>query len=70
MSVQCYSGNISRESISFFHFSAKKRDLYDKFGKEGLTGGGGGGEYCYVHFASFLMTIFYEFFKHIGEELY
>lgn len=25
-----------------FKFVAKKRDIYDKYGKEGLNGGGGG----------------------------
>lgn len=26
----------------FFKFIAKKRDIYDRYGKEGLNGGGGG----------------------------
>lgn len=29
--------------IVFLKFKAKKRDIYDKYGKEGLNGGGGGG---------------------------
>ncbi|KAG8573433.1 hypothetical protein GDO81_012406 [Engystomops pustulosus] len=47
---------------------AKKRDIYDKFGKEGLAGGGGGGGSHYDHPFEFGFTfrspddVFREFF--------